>query len=97
MTWPAAYCTDTESLGLNTIHQMVTACPACSPVVDSEKEMPLPVRVSVEVPTTAPAKVVTGLVVLVAAPARLTTTTESRPTRARATRIRRFTILPVDL
>jgi hypothetical protein len=48
--------------------------------------------VRVEVPTTAPAKVVTGLVVLVAAPARLTTTTESRPTRARATRIRRFTM-----
>jgi hypothetical protein len=48
---------------------MVTACPASSPVVDSEKEMPLLVRVSVEVPTTAPAKVVTGLVVLVAAPA----------------------------
>src|SRR5215211_8242447 len=92
MTWPAAYCTDSEPLGLNTIHQMVTACPASSPVVDSEKEMPLSVRVRVEVPTTAPAKVVTGLVVLVAAPARLTTMTESRPTRARATRIRRFTM-----
>src|SRR5215211_1803994 len=98
MTWPAAYCTDTELSGLNTIHQMVTAWPASSPVVDSEKEMPLSVRVSVEVPTTAPAKVVTGLVVLVAAPARLTTTTESRPTRTRATRIRRFMMLsPLNL
>ena len=63
MTWPAAYCTDTDPSGLNTIHQTVTACPASSPVVDSEKEMPLSVRVSVEVPTTAPAKVVTGLLV----------------------------------
>jgi hypothetical protein len=85
---------DTEPLGLNTIHQMVTAFPACSPVVDSEKAMPLSVRASVEVPTTAPAKVVTGLLVGMSAPARLMRTTESRPTRARATRIRRFTTLP---
>jgi hypothetical protein len=63
MTWPAAYCTDSDPSGLSTIHQMVTTCPGSSPVVDSEKEMPLPVRVSVEVPTTAPAKVVTGLLV----------------------------------
>ena len=42
---------------------MVTACPPCNPLVDSEKETPLPVRVRVEAPTTAPAKVVTGLVV----------------------------------
>jgi hypothetical protein len=85
MTWPAAYCTDTEPSGLNTIHQTVTAWPACSPVVRSEKDVPLPVRVRVEVPT--------GLVVWVAAPARLTTTTDSGPMRARATRIRRFTTL----
>jgi hypothetical protein len=45
----------------------------------------IPVRVRVEVPT--------GLVVWVAAPARLTTTTDSGPMRARATRIRRFTTL----
>jgi hypothetical protein len=80
---------------LKTIHQMVTACPVCSPVVDSEKAMPLSVRVSVEVPAAAPAKVATGLVVLVAAPARLITTTDSRPTRARATRIRYVTTFPL--
>jgi hypothetical protein len=96
MTWPAAYCTDSEPLGLSTIHQTVTACPACSPVVWSEKETPLAVRVSVELPTGAPAKVATGLVVWVAAPARLTMTIESRPMRVRATRIRRFTTLPLD-
>jgi len=62
---------------------MVTACPASSPAVWSEKAMPLPVRVSVEAPTAAPAKVVTGLVVWVAAPARLMRTTESSPMRAR--------------
>jgi len=61
---------------------MVTACPPCNPLVDSEKETPLPVRVRVEVPTTAPAKVVTGLVVWVAAPARLTRTTERSRRRA---------------
>jgi hypothetical protein len=71
MTWPAASCTDTEPSGLNTNHQTVTAWPACSPVVRSEKDVPLPVRVRVEVPT--------GLVVWVAAPARLTTTTDSGP------------------
>jgi hypothetical protein len=51
MTWPAPYCTDRGPLGLNTIHQMVTACPACRPVVVSEKAMPLSVRVSVEAET----------------------------------------------
>jgi len=61
---------------------MVTACPPCNPLVDSEKETPLPVRVRVEAPTTAPAKVVTGLVVWVAAPARLTRTTERSGRRA---------------
>jgi hypothetical protein len=54
---------------LKIIHQMVTACPASSPV-DSVKEIPLAVRVNVEVPATDPAKVVTGLVVWVAAPPR---------------------------
>ncbi len=69
-TWPAAYWTDTEPSGLKIIHQMVTACPASSPVVDSVKEIPLAVRVNVEVLATDPAKVVTGLVVWVAAPPR---------------------------
>src|SRR5215218_9438889 len=59
--------------------------------------MPLPVRVSVEVPMVAPAKVATGLVVWVAAPARPIRTTDSRPTRARATRMRRFTMLPPQI
>jgi hypothetical protein len=58
--------------------------------------MPLSLRTSVEVPT-APAELVTGLVltglVVEAAPARLMRTTESSPTRARATRIRRCTTL----
>jgi hypothetical protein len=48
----------------------------------------------VEVPT-APAALVTGLVLtglVGVAPARLMRTTESSPTRARATRIRRFTM-----
>jgi hypothetical protein len=55
----------------------------------------------VEVPT-APAELVTGLVltglVVGAAPARLMSTTESSPTRARATRILCFTTLfpPVE-
>jgi hypothetical protein len=75
---------------------MVTACPACNPLVVSEKAMPLAVRVRVEVPVVAPAKVATGLVVWVAAPARPMRTTESRPTRARATRIRHITTLPPD-
>jgi hypothetical protein len=65
---------------------MVTAFPACSPLVWSEKEMPSSLRLRVELPTVAPAKVVTGLVVWVAAPARLMRTTDSRPTRARATK-----------
>lgn len=59
---------------------------------NSEKAMPpLRVRASVEVSTTVPAKVATGLVRGGAAPARLTRTTKSRPTRARTTRIRRCT------
>jgi hypothetical protein len=88
--------------GLTTIHQTVTACPAGSPLVWSEKEMPLSVRTSVEVPT-APVELVTGLVptglVVGAAPARLMRTTENSPTRARATSIRCFTTLfpPVGL
>jgi hypothetical protein len=42
---------------------MVTACPASSLLVRSEKKMPLSLRTSVEVPT-APAELVTGLVLI---------------------------------
>jgi hypothetical protein len=77
---------------LATIHQMVTAWPGSSPVVSSEKETPLPVRVSVEVPALALSPMrVTSRVVWVAAPARPSGMANNNPRTTNATRNLRFT------
>src|SRR5215211_7699697 len=96
MTWPAAYSTATSPSGLITIHQMVTAWPGSSPLVCRVKEMPLAVRVRVEVPTTLSGSDmrVTLLVDLRswgAAPARLRGMADSSPRTMNPTSSLRFT------
>src|SRR5215211_5954629 len=103
MTWPAPYSTATPPSGLTTIHQMVTAWPGSSPLVWSVKEMPLAVRVRVEVPTTVfgsdmRVTLLVDLMAWVAAPARLRGMADSSPRRRTPTSSLRFTnsFLPME-